>query len=271
MLRYFKPVAERLRPTDRMVGAYRLPDICTSHHPIWHWFRTWYNLWWKHLALVSLIISLPKLLIHETTDWVDQGSYRHIGSIRHFTRHQTNFTNRWFSRGDSSRNPRKAAVLVLSLSRIMPGIFFLLGGPLHSQNIVIKLHSQEVESETTDVTPQQTGLREAQEEINLNANHVKVLGSAERNSYNHELLCYSCCWRNSLAVRVSIGNQWSYAGSLQSPFMVIRSSKPFNSIPWITPALLPSACHLFQYIWWRLLWGVSAHIMLDLLEALELI
>ena len=167
--------------------------------------------------------------------------------------------------------PRKAAVLVP---------FLLKDENWHilytRRTASLPEHSDQVafpggRSEPNDVTPQQTALREAREEINLRADHVRVLGQLReiRTITNY-------------CVTPVIGEiPWPYEFQLATDEVSRVFSIPlvwlgnptnhriqYRELP---PPYSPVPVIYFNEYDGELLWGVSAQITLDLLTALELI
>jgi 8-oxo-dGTP pyrophosphatase MutT (NUDIX family) len=176
-----------------------------------------------------------------------------------------------FPEGLLPEPPRKAAVLVPFL--IKDNSWHIL---FTRRTASLPEHSDQVafpggRSEPTDVSPAQTALREAQEEINLNAKHVLLLGQLKeiRTITNY-------------CVTPVVGEiPWPYEFQLATEevsrvFTIpldwladpANHSIQFHELP---PPYSPVPVIYFEKYDGELLWGVSAHIMLDLLEALEVI
>lgn len=176
-----------------------------------------------------------------------------------------------FPPGFLSEPPRPAAVLVpfVCIDDVWNVLFT-------RRTATLPEHSDQVafpggRSDPADGTPEETALREAQEEISLDGKHVKILGRLR------ELRTIT-----NYCVTPVVGEiPWPYDFKLATE----EVSRVFIiPLPW----LANPANHIIQYrelpppyspvpvIYFNkydneLLWGVSAQIMIDLLEALELI
>jgi 8-oxo-dGTP pyrophosphatase MutT (NUDIX family) len=126
-------------------------------------------------------------------------------------------------------------------------------------------------SDPEDVTPEQTALREAQEEISLDAKQVQVLGKLR------ELRTIT-----NYCVTPVVGEiPWPYEFKLATEEVsrvftipLLWLADPANhTIEYreLPPPYSPVPVIYFNKYENELLWGVSGQIMIDLLEALELI
>lgn len=126
-------------------------------------------------------------------------------------------------------------------------------------------------SDPDDVTPEQTALREAQEEINLDGSQVQVLGKLK------ELRTIT----NYCITPVVGVIPWPYEFKLATDEVsrvftipLLWLADPANHYVQsreLPPPYSPVPVIYFKKYDNELLWGVSAQITLDLLEALELI
>jgi 8-oxo-dGTP pyrophosphatase MutT (NUDIX family) len=176
-----------------------------------------------------------------------------------------------FPTGFLPETPRPAAVLVPFLRK--NDTWHIL---FTRRTATLPEHSDQVafpggRSDPEDFSPEQTALREAQEEINLNAEHVKILGRLR------ELRTIT-----NYCVTPVIGEiPWPYEFKL-----AIEEVSRIFTIPlyWLAnpsnhtirsrelpPPYSPVPVIYFNKFDNELLWGVSAQITLDLLEALDLI
>lgn len=176
-----------------------------------------------------------------------------------------------FPEGLLPEPPRKAAVLVPFLIR--DNRWHIL---FTRRTASLPEHSDQVafpggRSEPTDISPEQTALREAQEEINLNSDHVLLLGQLReiRTITNY-------------CVTPVVGEiPWPYEFQLAAEEVSRVFTIPLewladpanHSIQYreLPPPYSPVPVIYFEKYDGELLWGVSAHITLDLLEALEVI
>ena len=176
-----------------------------------------------------------------------------------------------FPEGLLPEPPRKAAVLVPFL--IKDNAWNIL---FTRRTASLPEHSDQVafpggRSEATDVTPQQTALREAQEEIYLQTKHVQVLGQLREirtiTNYCVTPVVGEIPWpyefelaTNEVSRVFTIPLVW-LADPANHTIQYRELSPPYSPVPVI----------YFNKYDDELLWGVSAHITLDLLEALDLI
>jgi len=176
-----------------------------------------------------------------------------------------------FPEGLLPEPPRKAAVLVPFL--IKDENWHIL---FTRRTASLPEHSDQVafpggRSDPQDITPQQTALREAEEEINLKAKHVYLLGQLREirtiTNYCITPIVGEIPWPYEFQLATeevsrvfTIPLKW-LADSANHKIQYRDLPPPYSPVPVI----------YFNKYDGELLWGVSAHITLDLLEALELI
>ena len=176
-----------------------------------------------------------------------------------------------FPEGLLPEPPRKAAVLVPFL--IKDNAWHIL---FTRRTASLPEHSDQVafpggRSEAKDVTPQQTALREAQEEINLNANHVKVLGQLREirtiTNYCVTPVVGEIPWPYEFQLAT---NEVSRVFTIPLVWLAdpANHKTQYRELP---PPYSPVPVIYFNKYDGELLWGVSAQITLDLLMALEVV
>lgn len=167
--------------------------------------------------------------------------------------------------------PRKAAVLVPFL--LKDDAWHIL---LTRRTASLPEHSDQVafpggRSDPQDVTPQQTALREAEEEINMKPNHVQVLGQLREirtiTNYCVTPVVGEIPWPYEFRLAT---NEVSRVFTIPIFWLAdpANHKTEYRELP---PPYSPVPVIYFNKYDGELLWGVSAQITLDLLEALELI